>query len=381
MKLSPSAIPSTCGPITIPSSSSITTTGGARLRGSTATSVAASAATATIAKKEVSSTSIKAVRRGTAGTSPTLPWPVDRARRGISGALSPAIRSSGAESRPEGLAFGVSTPQAALTARSCATWAREPGQVRKEAALSGSRGCRRPAWPEPSAAGTPGGLVSTTGARSIILRLTAHRRGRDPSGGRTSPAPSPLGARMHRRHGLLLAPFLALGCSHPPRSAAPGTPPTTAPPAATTRRSAPRSRPAMRAAHAKVVTDAQGAPLATAGPRGYWPADLQRAYTLPSPAPAAARPSRSSTPTTTRAPSPTSPSTARSSACRRAPRPTAASARSTRTAASPLPAREHRLGARRSRSTSTWSPRSARTARSCWSRRTSQQHRPTSAPR
>src|SRR4051794_37668055 len=83
----------------------------------------------------------------------TLPWLVDRARRGASGALSPAIRSSGAETRSEGLAFGVSTPQAALTARSCGMWAREPGQVRKEAALSGSRRCRRQAWPEPAGGG------------------------------------------------------------------------------------------------------------------------------------------------------------------------------------------------------------------------------------
>jgi len=131
----------------------------------TVTSVAAIAATATIAKKDVSSTSINAGAHGRDAA--TLPWPVDRARRGISGALSPAIRSSGAESRPEGLAFGVSTPQAALTARSCATWAREPGQVRKEAALSGSRGCRRRAWPEPNPAGTLGDLASRTGARSI----------------------------------------------------------------------------------------------------------------------------------------------------------------------------------------------------------------------
>ena len=35
--------------------------------------------------------------------------------------------------------MGPVPPQAALTARSCAMWAREPGQVRKEAALSGSR--------------------------------------------------------------------------------------------------------------------------------------------------------------------------------------------------------------------------------------------------
>src|SRR5262245_36735102 len=88
----------------------------------------------------------------------------DRARRGISGALSPEIRFSGAESRSEGLTVGVSAPRAALTAGSWATWAREPGQVRKEAAVSGCRGCRRRARLEPTATDTPGGPVSEDGA-------------------------------------------------------------------------------------------------------------------------------------------------------------------------------------------------------------------------
>src|SRR5690606_16677076 len=66
----------------------------------------------------------------------------DRARRGVSGALSLAIRFSKAECRTEGLAIGVSAPREVLTVRSRATQAREPGQVRKEAALSGNYGCR-----------------------------------------------------------------------------------------------------------------------------------------------------------------------------------------------------------------------------------------------
>ena len=45
----------------------------------------------------------------------------DRARRGISGALSPEIRFSGAESRSEGLTVGVSASRKVLTAGSCAT--------------------------------------------------------------------------------------------------------------------------------------------------------------------------------------------------------------------------------------------------------------------
>src|SRR5690349_3614949 len=50
-----------------------------------------------------------------------------------------------------------------MTAGSCATWARESGQVRKEAALSGCRGCRRRARLEPQITDTPGDLVSENG--------------------------------------------------------------------------------------------------------------------------------------------------------------------------------------------------------------------------
>jgi len=50
----------------------------------------------------------------------------------------PQSALAGLNARPRAAAFGVSTPRAALTARSRAMRAREPGQVRKEAALSGS---------------------------------------------------------------------------------------------------------------------------------------------------------------------------------------------------------------------------------------------------
>ena len=98
---------------------------------------------------------------------------------------------AGPNSRSEGLAVGVSAPRAALTAGSCATWARESGQVRKEAALSGCRGCRRRARPEPKATDTPGG-PSFEGGRTVhfssIARLAAWKtpatldaRGPDPA--------------------------------------------------------------------------------------------------------------------------------------------------------------------------------------------------------
>src|SRR5690606_25994644 len=93
----------------------------------------------------------------------------DRARRGGSGALSLAIRFSKAEFRSEVLATGVSTPREVLTVRSRATQAREPGQVRKEAALSGNYGCRGLALPEPNSMDTPGDFVSKADARSVIF--------------------------------------------------------------------------------------------------------------------------------------------------------------------------------------------------------------------
>src|SRR5918995_3651708 len=66
-----------------------------------------------------------------------LPSPVDRARRGGSGALSPAIRSSRAEFPSEGLRLsGPVRRTEASMAGSRAASAREPGQIREEAALS-----------------------------------------------------------------------------------------------------------------------------------------------------------------------------------------------------------------------------------------------------
>src|SRR5206468_12515352 len=71
------------------------------------------------------------------GREPGIPLTLDRARWGVSGALQPDTRSSGAELPPEGSALRASTPRVALMARSRAMGSREPGQVRKEAALSG----------------------------------------------------------------------------------------------------------------------------------------------------------------------------------------------------------------------------------------------------
>ena len=79
--------------------------------------------------------------------------------------------------------------------------------------------------------------------------------------------------------------------------------------------------------------------------------------------------SRSSTRRTTRTPRATSRPTGASSACRHARRPTAASARSTRTAGRARCPRRTRAGRGRSCSTSRWSRRRARSARSSSSKR------------
>jgi hypothetical protein len=102
----------------------------------------------------------------------------DRARRGGSGALSLAIRSSEAESPPEG-------PRPAGSARrrgvdgpgSRATSAREPGQVRKEAALSGPRRAQRESpVPEPRSGGSARRPASEEGARSTCQQRVNTRQ-------------------------------------------------------------------------------------------------------------------------------------------------------------------------------------------------------------
>ena len=64
---------------------------------------------------------------------------VDRARRGGSGALHPQSALAGLNSLSRGLVFGVARYSKASMAGSRTMSAREPGQVRKEAALSGNR--------------------------------------------------------------------------------------------------------------------------------------------------------------------------------------------------------------------------------------------------
>jgi hypothetical protein len=97
-----------------------------------------------------------------------LALPVDRARRGRSGALYPQSALAGLNARPRVVAFGASTPRAALTARSRAMRARESGQVRKEAALSGSEQVPRRNLARASHGGHARRPLSTAGARSCL---------------------------------------------------------------------------------------------------------------------------------------------------------------------------------------------------------------------
>src|SRR6202043_1883727 len=62
----------------------------------------------------------------------------DRARRGVRGALYPKSTHGGLNSRPRPEPLLDRTRSTALRVGSCATEPREPSQVRKEAALSGS---------------------------------------------------------------------------------------------------------------------------------------------------------------------------------------------------------------------------------------------------
>ena len=107
----------------------------------------------------------------------------DRARRGGSGALSLAIRSSEAESPLEGQVCGVSTPRTALMARgSRATSVCESGQVRKEAALSDHRRAKREfPVPEPPSGVAPVGYSTRSGARSTPSARRPRRVAAGPS--------------------------------------------------------------------------------------------------------------------------------------------------------------------------------------------------------
>ena len=80
----------------------------------------------------------------------------------------PQSALAGLNARPRVAAFGVSTSRAALTVRSRAMRAREPGQIRKEAALSGSEHVPRIGLTEPATTGTPEDR-SRRRARTVLL--------------------------------------------------------------------------------------------------------------------------------------------------------------------------------------------------------------------
>ena len=100
----------------------------------------------------------------------------DRARRGISGALYPQSALAGPNARLRVVAFGASTPRAVLTVRSRAMRVRESGQVRKEAALSGSRAsaAEQPDSSQPRRA-RPETTLEDGPARSFLHSVAAPR--------------------------------------------------------------------------------------------------------------------------------------------------------------------------------------------------------------
>ena len=80
----------------------------------------------------------------------------------------PQSALAGLNARPRVAAFGVSTSRAALKARSRAMRAREPGQIRKEAALSGSGHVPRIRLARASHDGNARGPLSKAG-RTVLL--------------------------------------------------------------------------------------------------------------------------------------------------------------------------------------------------------------------
>src|ERR1019366_7246648 len=113
-----------------------------------------------------------------------------RARRGVSGALYPQSAIAGSNSPPRGRVAGSAPISAALMAGYCAARAREPRQVRKEAALSGPPGVPQPIWPEPLDRVSAGGASTTWGAR-LPPRPGAGGGPRDHHGACAGPPPPP----------------------------------------------------------------------------------------------------------------------------------------------------------------------------------------------
>ena len=112
---------------------------------------------------------------------------VDRARRGRSGALNPQSALAGLNSPQRGLRPGSPRRMGRRWLGSRAVSAREPGQVRKEAALPANPGRRERGLPDPES-------QTATGARRAELRRGVH----GPSAARSS-APQRVAARTASR--------------------------------------------------------------------------------------------------------------------------------------------------------------------------------------
>ena len=106
----------------------------------------------------------------------------------------PQSALAGLNARPRVAAFGVSTSRAALTARSRAMRAREPGQIRKEAALSGSGHVPRICLARASHDANARGPLSKAGR--TVLRCSVLSRG---PLARASPAASAAGEAPRSR--------------------------------------------------------------------------------------------------------------------------------------------------------------------------------------
>ena len=136
-----------------------------------------------------------------------------------------------------------------------------------------------------------------------------------------------------------------------------------------TSRSAPARWPRAAGCHARVITNRSGTPSAGSGPSRLWAGGLPQRLRAAEHGTDRDRRSRSSMPTTTRRSRATSPCSARPMACPPAPRRTAASQGQPERRRRAVSANRRRLGAGDRSRCRDRVRRSARTARSCWSRR------------
>ena len=159
----------------------------------------------------------------------------DRARWGISGALYSQSALARPKARLRVVAFEASTPRAVLTVRSRAMRVREPGQIRKEAALSGAGQVPRISLTRASHGGHARKTTLEDEPARSILRLASPGA---PEGARGAGSLSRTRRRRSAAGGVWSTSWRAAKAARRGRPLAPSSSTTTRSPAATSARSA-----------------------------------------------------------------------------------------------------------------------------------------------